>query len=583
MVFVLKHTLNRRIISFILALMMIICFAGCAADGQDTAPTETTDTEATSFVMDAEYVIVRSNEARNSANIGKSVEYIKEALKSACGLNTTIDSDTAPISEDRYEIILGETVREETKALKEGLTASDYAYEIKSEKKIIICGGTNAATFEATKKFCADILGYDGTKPKVVQKKTIQIGTYEFKATYEYDSLKVNEIDIKDFVVAYATPSDVDYAESLQSVLGTYTGDIVTMKKFSELSGDEKAVVCINAMERDGVQDKTLNLSLSGYVAFAPKMNGALLTCPIVASSGEYYGDAIKAMFEKAENSLDGRNAALTLSNERIIEYEMRYAIPTWTLKSTSGVKRVADGVNYTMYQYEDEQGLPYRVSVMTIDPTKAYLYMGTSSDSYECIPSTKGTVKDHIDAAVANGVKVVGGVNGDYFAISGNYQPHGLAIKEGKVINIGGTPFCGFTNDGQMVIGESGSSFDYSTLRTAVGGSHIIVKDGLPYKLAMDQEHGNTSHPRTLAGYRSDGTIILAVIDGRVPTISNGASLAECARFMLSLGAECAINLDGGGSSTMMIKSGGVFVKKSFYGSRRVYSSLLVVSKSDE
>ena len=579
-----KLSFNRRILAFVLSLIMLVSFAGCAADGQDTGAPETTASDENSFLLDAEYVIVRSNEARNSANIGKSVEYIKEALKSACGLNTTIDSDTAPISDDRYEIILGETVREESIALKKGLEASDFAYEIKSEKKIVICGGTNAATFEATKKFCEDILGYDGTKPTSVELKTVETGKREFKGTYEYDSLKVNGVDVKDFVVAYSDISDIDFAESLQSVLGSYTGDIVTMKKFSELSGDEKAVVCINAMERDGVQDKTLNLSLSGYVAFAPKMNGALLTCPIVASSGEYYGDAIKAMFEKAENSLDGRNAALTLSNERIIEYEMRYAIPTWTLKSTSGVKQVADGVTYTAYHYEDEQGLPYNAYVMTIDPSKAYLYMGSASDSYEFIPSTKGNVMQHITSAVANGVNVVGGVNGDYFAISGDYHPQGLAIKEGKVIGSGGTPYCGFTYDGRMVIGESGSNSDYSDLRTAVGGSHMIVKDGLPYKLAMDQSHGNTSHPRTLAGYKEDGTMILAVIDGRMPNVSNGATLAECARFMIELGADRAINLDGGGSSTMIIKNGSTFALKNdpCYGYRKVYNSLLVVSKTE-
>lgn len=577
-----NFVMNRRLLSLILSIIMLISFVGCSTGTDDGAEVKQTEADnSTSFLLDAEYVIIRGSYARNSANIGRAVEYLKEALMATCGLKTTVDSDTSPTSDDRYEIIIGDTTREESIALKEGLAAGDYAYEIKSEKKIVICGGTNAATFEATKKFCEDILGYDGTEPETVELKTVETGLYEFKGTYNYDTLKVNGIDIKDFVIAYTEKTDIDSVESVQSTLGSYTGELVSVKTFSELTGEEKAVICINAMGRDGTQDSNLKNSVSGYVAFAPKMDGDLLTCPIVASSGEYYGDAIKAMFEKAEKTENDRTASLTLLNERIVDYEIKYFIPTWNLKSTSGVKRVADGVNYTLYQYEDEQGLPYRVSVMTIDPTKAYLYMGTSSDSYERIPSTKGTVKEHMEAAVANGVKVVGGVNGDYFEISGNYQPLGLAIKEGKVINIGGTPFCGFTNDGQMVIGESGSSFDYSKLRTAVGGSHIIVKDGLPYKLAMDQEHGNTSHPRTLAGYRSDGTIILAVIDGRSPSTSNGASLAECARFMLSLGAECAINLDGGGSSTMMIKSGGVFVRKSIYGSRRVYSSLLVVSKN--
>ena len=577
-----KLSFNRRILAFVLSLIMLVSFAGCAADGQDTGAPETTASDENSFLLDAEYVIVRGNTARNSANIGKSVDYLKEALMASCGLKTTIDSDTAPTSDDRYEIILGETVREESIALKKGLEASDFAYEIKSEKKIVICGGTNAATFEATKKFCEDILGYDGTKPTSVELKTVETGIYEFKAEYEYDSVEINGIDIRDFVVAYSDKNDADSAEKIQSVLSSYTGDVVTMKKFSELSGDEKAVICVNATDRDG--KNTDVFQVSGYKIRAPKYDGDKLTCAITATSDGYYSKAIVELIKNAEGKRSERAMRLTLLDKQLVEYEFNYDIPTWKLKSTTGVKQVADGVTYTAYYYVDEKGLPYRAYVMTIDPTKAYLYMGTASDSYEYIPSTKGNVMNHIEAAVENGVNVVGGVNGDYFNIYGDYSPSGLAIKEGKVINISGRPFCGFTNDGRMVIGDSGSSVVCSELRTAVGGSHVIVKDGLPYNLAMNDEHGYTSHPRTLAGYKEDGTMILAVIDGRMPSTSNGASLAECARFMIELGAEAAINLDGGGSSTMIIKNGSTFALKNepCYGYRKVYSSLLVVSKTE-
>jgi len=62
--------------------------------------------------------------------------------------------------------------------------------------------------------------------------------------------------------------------------------------------------------------------------------------------------------------------------------------------------------------------------------------------------------------------------------------------------------------------------------------------------------------HPRTAAGVSRDGrTLILAVVDGRQPEWSIGMTLPELADLMISLGAEAAINLDGGGSSSFVFR----------------------------
>ncbi|WP_406091216.1 phosphodiester glycosidase family protein [Streptomyces sp. NBC_01013] len=63
------------------------------------------------------------------------------------------------------------------------------------------------------------------------------------------------------------------------------------------------------------------------------------------------------------------------------------------------------------------------------------------------------------------------------------------------------------------------------------------------------------TRSPRTVAGIRADGTLLLVVFDGRRPGVSEGVSLTEAARIMVSLGAVDAMNLDGGGSSTMVVR----------------------------
>ena len=83
--------------------------------------------------------------------------------------------------------------------------------------------------------------------------------------------------------------------------------------------------------------------------------------------------------------------------------------------------------------------------------------------------------------------------------------------------------------------------------------------------------------HPRTAVGYTDNGDLLLVVIDGR-QLQSRGVDLNELARIMKSLGAVEALNLDGGGSSSMVVN--GVLLNKPV-GSRvqrAVMSAIAVV-----
>jgi exopolysaccharide biosynthesis protein len=61
--------------------------------------------------------------------------------------------------------------------------------------------------------------------------------------------------------------------------------------------------------------------------------------------------------------------------------------------------------------------------------------------------------------------------------------------------------------------------------------------------------------HPRSAIASIADGRVLLLVVDGRQPELSVGMSLDELARVLIELGAMDAINLDGGGSTTMVVK----------------------------
>ena len=88
-----------------------------------------------------------------------------------------------------------------------------------------------------------------------------------------------------------------------------------------------------------------------------------------------------------------------------------------------------------------------------------------------------------------------------------------------------------------------------------------MIVCDGKLSQWGPLEPFAYVRHPRTAAGVKKDGTILLLAVDGRIPAYSNGASLVDLAKLMLSFGADRAVNLDGGGSSVVYTKKGDEFV----------------------
>jgi hypothetical protein len=83
---------------------------------------------------------------------------------------------------------------------------------------------------------------------------------------------------------------------------------------------------------------------------------------------------------------------------------------------------------------------------------------------------------------------------------------------------------------------------------------------------------------PRTLAGVKADGTLLLVTVDGRRPGWSAGVTLPEAARVMRALGARDALNLDGGGSTAMTVRGRVVSRPSDASGERPVSDALVVL-----
>ena len=112
-----------------------------------------------------------------------------------------------------------------------------------------------------------------------------------------------------------------------------------------------------------------------------------------------------------------------------------------------------------------------------------------------------------------------------------------------------------------------------------AVGGNFILLKDGeLPFK------PGNVDkarHPRTTIGFNDD-EIMLMTVDGRQPGWSVGMRYEDLAVFMKECGMKEALNLDGGGSTTAIVRDV-VENRPSDGGLRRNANGVIVVSEVEQ
>lgn len=105
-----------------------------------------------------------------------------------------------------------------------------------------------------------------------------------------------------------------------------------------------------------------------------------------------------------------------------------------------------------------------------------------------------------------------------------------------------------------------------------------LLIRDSIPQKLP-DMSFTFNRHPRTCLGITGE-SLIFITIDGR-SEMAAGMNLMEVQDFLLSLGCLDAINLDGGGSTSMWIKGRGIVNEPSDKsGERPVANSLLILNQ---
>ena len=223
----------------------------------------------------------------------------------------------------------------------------------------------------------------------------------------------------------------------------------------------------------------------------------------------------------------------------------------------------------------EDVKGQGYSGKMMIVlDPSR--VIMGSVPSSYGYRGYTVAQMVEHFDA--------VAGINAGGFLDpngSGNGSiPDTLVVFDGQIyyaesgVSMG---FVGFDENHIMHVGKpSVNDIVEKKIQYGVCFGPVLVSNGQvhnPEKLVSGV------NPRTAIGQRSDGAVLLLVIDGRQVS-SLGATYMDLAEVFLSYGAVNACNLDGGSSSVMWFQGDYINSPSTYVGIRPVPTTFLVLKQ---
>jgi exopolysaccharide biosynthesis protein len=177
-------------------------------------------------------------------------------------------------------------------------------------------------------------------------------------------------------------------------------------------------------------------------------------------------------------------------------------------------------------------------------------------------LPASEIAEREHYDIAI----------NGDFFVAEATVdiegkktgyikgksaRPEGMAMTDGQLWHHSAktAPYLEITsnNIAKLAVGGPDSPIDPAA-RQIVGGGQIIERNH--QAVVYTNKFAIIRNPRTVVGIAKNGTqLVLLVVDGRQPKLSVGMTLSELADEMIHAGCDEAINLDGGGSTTLVYR----------------------------
>ena len=185
----------------------------------------------------------------------------------------------------------------------------------------------------------------------------------------------------------------------------------------------------------------------------------------------------------------------------------------------------------------------------------------------FDIVPAGEGTLEKTTSLAARS--EAVAAVNGSFFNMRAPYgsvnylrvddedlAPNQLNPKapgSGRTLQQGGA-VATFHGGLYVLKGDDLRTWErYIAAEDVVTTGPVLIAGGEPEPV-RPAKFNTDRHPRTAAGRRADGTVVLVAADGRSEQAA-GLTMAELQQVMLALGCRDAINLDGGGSTAMVVR----------------------------
>lgn len=196
------------------------------------------------------------------------------------------------------------------------------------------------------------------------------------------------------------------------------------------------------------------------------------------------------------------------------------------------------------------------------------------------------GTNITETTSAIAEDNDAIFAINGDYYG----FRDTGIVIRNGVVYrDEGAREGLAFYLDGTVEVYDETATTADALVADGVWNTlsfgPALVEDGAAVSgienVEVDTNFGNHSiqgeQPRTAVGIIDDNHLVFVVVDGRSDGYSRGVTMTELADIMISLGAETAYNIDGGGSSTLYFD--GEVINQPSNGGERGTSDILYIA----
>lgn len=212
-------------------------------------------------------------------------------------------------------------------------------------------------------------------------------------------------------------------------------------------------------------------------------------------------------------------------------------------------VETLQKGILFRKAVFTSLYGVPQEVSIFEISPKH------TNWDVLIHNPKEKTSVAARKAGAVA-------AINGSYFDMQvGNSVCY--LRKDGTVIDTTSVGTLATVSNGAVLVRKgklqltpwSKQDEKACTLKkgTVLVSGPLMLLDGKARDLsACNQGFVNTKHPRSAVALTKDKKVLLIVVDGRLKGKSEGVNIPELTHMIRILGGKDALNLDGGGSSTL-------------------------------